>query len=159
MNQNIENLIEGKKTPNYKSAGERRIAYFLDSNSIKYQYEPGVLIDSNKGKMRIWYPDFFLPELGVYLEYYGLSENSHYRHGIKTKENTYSKMGMDVVPVYPWMFDEDWQGYLRRSLERTTRRRYQTILFKPYWPRRGMQGSLDNRPTPRGYSKGSYRRY
>ena len=63
MLQNLEEMIGIKKQLVFKSKGERRIAYFLDSNSIKYKYEPGVLVDSVGQKPRIWYPDFYLPAL------------------------------------------------------------------------------------------------
>ncbi len=55
-------MIRGNRDNNFKSDGERRIAYFLDTNLIKYQYEPGVLVNAAENKPRIWYPDFHLPE-------------------------------------------------------------------------------------------------
>ena len=84
MNHNLEEKIDRSKRLNFKSKGERRIAYFLDTNSIKYIYEPGVLINSAQEKPRIWYPDFYLPEFGTYVEYYGLVGNKNYVKGIKT---------------------------------------------------------------------------
>ena len=75
MNQNLEEKIDRSKRLDFKSEGERRVAYFLDTNSIKYIYEPGVLVNSVQEKPRIWYPDFYLPEFGTYIEYYGLPEN------------------------------------------------------------------------------------
>ena len=66
MNQNLEEMVERKKKPIFKSEGERRIAYFLDTNLIKYQYESGLLVNAADEKTRIWYPDFYLPEFGSY---------------------------------------------------------------------------------------------
>jgi len=133
MKQNIEGVIGGEKRPVFKSEGERRISYFLDINSIKYHYEPGILVNSVERKPRIWYPDFFLPELKIYIEYYGLAGNQNYNKGIKTKEFVYSKMGIDVIPVYPWMLAKNWKGYIMRELERTSKRRYKNLMAKPYW--------------------------
>lgn len=133
MYENLEDMIEGKKRPNFKSKGERRIARFLDTNSIKYQYESGVLINDNDEKFRIWYPDFHLPEFGTYIEYYGIVGQENYDNGIRVKESVYSKMAMDVIPVYPWMFAENWQDYIMQELERSIIRKYKKLKTKPYW--------------------------
>jgi len=133
MKRNLEGMINGKQRPDFKSEGERQIAYFLDTNSIKYQYEPGILVNAAEEKPRIWYPDFYLPEFGPYIEYYGLVGQKNYDKGIKTKERIYSKMGMDVIPVYPWMFAENWQDYIMKELKRSTIRKYRNLNAKPYW--------------------------
>ena len=50
----------------YKSWGEEQIARLLDRNRITYQYEyPVAVVD--RGKTRIYYPDFRLPEYGLIL--------------------------------------------------------------------------------------------
>ena len=72
MSHNLERKLGGQGRPSFKSEGERRIADFLESNSIKYHYEPGLLINSASQKPRLWYPDYYLPEFGAYIEYYGL---------------------------------------------------------------------------------------
>jgi hypothetical protein len=55
-----------------------------------------------------------------------------YDKGIKVKESAYLKSGLDVIPVYPWMFSEDWRGYLMRELKRRTIRSYRSLPTKPY---------------------------
>ena len=151
MNQNLEKKIANSQL---KSEGERRIAYFLDANSIKYIYEPGVLVGSASKKPRIWYPDFYLPEFGAYIEYYGLVGNKNYVKGIKAKESMYSKIGMDVVPVYPWMFRENWKGYIMKELKLTTSRRYRNLMTKTYWSKH--KSSFNNKGIN---SQGGYRRF
>ena len=155
MNQNLEEKIDGGNRLNFKSEGERRIAYFLGSNSIKYIYEPGVLINSAQQKPRIWYPDFYLPEFGAYVEYYGLVGNQNYVKGIKTKESMYSKIGMDVIPVYPWMFNKNWRGYIMKELKRTTHRRYRNLMTKKYWSDR--KSPLNNKVITIGSWRRKYK--
>ena len=133
MDRGLENIVGSKNRPEFKSEGERRIAYFLDDNSIKYQYEPGLLVSPVYDKPRIWYPDFYLPEFGAYIEYYGLKGKGSYDSGIKTKEKVYLKMGLAVIPMYPWTFGENWQGYIMEKLEQITSRRYRDLMKKPYW--------------------------
>ena len=141
----------GGVEPIFKSKGESKIAYFLDDNLIKYQYEPGVLVKGKRDKNRIWYPDFYLPEFKSYIEYYGMTGSRAYAHGIKAKEAVYKQMGMDVISVYPWMFRENWKGYVMRELERNTARKYKSLMAKPYW--------LRNRIQPKGfYSQSGYHR-
>lgn len=149
MDRNLENLLGGKRGPKLKSEGERRIAYFLEENSIRYQYEAGVLVNSVEKKPRIWYPDFYLPEFGTYIEYYGLKGQRSYDKGIKRKETAYSRMGLDVIPVYPWSFSENWQGYIMKELKQSVGRRYKTLMSKPYWSQKNTAG----------YHKGFTRRY
>jgi hypothetical protein len=133
MNQDLENMIRRKGLSKFKSEGERRIARFLEGNSIKYQYEQGVLINAYENKPRIWYPDFHLPEFEVYIEFFGLVGRLDYDRGVKFKESMYSKMGLEVIPVYPWMFAENWKGYIMKELKQTTIQRYKNLMGKKYW--------------------------
>lgn len=132
MNWKLEDRVAEEKRPKFKSQGERRIAYFLDDYSIKYLYEPAVLVNSADEKYRIWYPDFHLPEFGAYIEYYGLAGEENYDRGIKTKQSVYSKMGMEVISVYPWMFSENWQNYIMNELEQGIIQRYRNLTTKLY---------------------------
>ena len=152
-------MINGKQQPDFKSEGERRIAYFLDTNSIKYIYEPGVLVNSVQEKPRIWYPDYYLPEFKTYIEYYGLAGKQNYDRGIKAKESAYSKAELDVISVYPWMFKENWQEYIMKELKRNTSRRYKNLITKPYWSKN--RSTLNNKFTPAwgGYRRGGTKHY
>ena len=132
MNQTLEHKLRNPEHTNLRSEGERRIAYFLEANSIKYQYEPALLINSDQ-KPRIWYPDFYLPEFTTYIEYFGLVGKQNYDDGIKRKETLYAKTGLEVIPVYPWTFSGDWEGHIMNELERITIHRYKSLMTKPYW--------------------------
>jgi hypothetical protein len=58
----------------YKSEGERQLARLFDRNHIRYQYEyPLALMD--KDQLRLWYPDFRLPDCGLIVEYFGVNGN------------------------------------------------------------------------------------
>ena len=157
MTDGLERIL----TPNrvhFKSEGERRIANFLDDNSIRYQYEPGLLVNTSYDKPRIWYPDFHLPEFASYIEYFGLVGKKSYDDGIKTKLFTYNQMGLDVIPVYPWTFGEDWQKYIMNELEKTTLRRYNTLKSNKYWHQQ-KPGSYPKRESRSVYGRSSGKRY
>ena len=129
---NIEDITNGKEPPQFKSEGERKIANFLSENSIKHEYERSVLVSADSNKPRIWYPDFYLQEFKTYIEYYGMVGNQNYDQGIKTKQAVYEKEGMDVISIYPWIFKENWRGYIMQELERNTLRPYRNLMAKPY---------------------------
>lgn len=136
---NLENRIQDSGANNFKSRGERNIAYFLEDNNIKYHYEQGVLVESGDQKLRIWYPDFYLPEFGMYIEYYGIVGDPDYDKGIKVKESAYSRMGLDVVPVYPDMFAKNWKKYLIDKIADRIQKQYEKLSSLPF------QGSLFRR--------------
>ena len=146
----LENRLGNGTSQAYKSEGERKIAYFLDRNAIGYQYEAAVLVNTDQDKPRIWYPDFFLHEFKTYIEYYGMVGNQNYDKGIKVKQSAYKKAGLDVISLYPWMFKENWQGYIMQELERNTIQRYRNLMAKPYWSK--------NRPSNSYRTRGNYRR-
>jgi len=159
MNWKLEDRVTEEKRPEFKSQGERRIAYFLDDYSIKYLYERGVLVNSVGEKPRIWYPDFYLLEFGAYIEYYGMAGGKNYDRGLKVKQSVYSKMGMEVISVYPWMFAENWQKYIIKELERSTLRRYKNLTTKLYRTQHRSTPHRYIRPSPSKYNGGFNKRY
>ncbi len=82
---------------------------------------------------RLWYPDYFLPEFSTYIEYYGMAGDPDYDRGIKVKEAAYFKMGLSIIPIYPHMFFEDWQGYIMKELKNKIESQYKILLAKPFW--------------------------
>jgi hypothetical protein len=132
MLQNLEEMIGIQKQRNFKSCGERRIGHFMDNHSIRYRYEPGLLVESVGHKLRIWYPDFYLPDFGAYIEYYGMVGQRQYERGIKTKQAVYQKMGIDVIGLYPWMLKQNWQRYIMKELKNRGKRRYRHLSRKTY---------------------------
>ena len=129
-------LKENTSSIQFKSRGERKIANFLEENDIKYKYEAGVMIYQTEDLPRIWYPDFNLPEFSTYIEYYGMVGNPDYDRGIKVKETAYTHMGLSVIPVYPHMFSENWQGYIIKELKNNIENQYKKLMEKPYWCKR-----------------------
>ena len=78
------------KYSTFKSKGEREIAGFLERQQIAYQYEyPLAVVD--RGKTKIWYPDFKLPEYGVIMEYFGMNGDSSYDQQMAHKMKAYQK--------------------------------------------------------------------
>jgi len=89
---------------------------------------------SDSDKPKIWYPDFFLPEFALHLEYFGINGNSDYDKRSRHKESVYKANGLDVISVYPGHFENDWQGYIAGDIKDVLDRRGHTPVFSFYYP-------------------------
>ncbi|OEG73865.1 AAA family ATPase [Shewanella colwelliana] len=70
-----DNDIRTLKGERVKSFGELYVANWLFSNGIEYQYEAKYEHDVSSVDFRQYQPDFYLPDYGVYIEYYGTDED------------------------------------------------------------------------------------
>jgi len=104
----------------YKSKGEEQIADFLKSRSIAFQYEYPLAI-KDRDQVRIWYPDFRLPEYGMIIEYFGMNGNTAYDEQIAHKIFTYKEAGVDGIYLLESSLSGNWQeqilGRIEQSLE------------------------------------------
>ncbi len=125
---NLEKILCRNIDDNFKSKGEIKIADFLDEMGIKYLYEQGILVEDYQQKQRIWYPDFYLPEFGMYIEYFGVVNDRDYEKGIHKKNAVYKKMTLDVIGIYPYMFKENWKKYIIGSIGQKVERQYDRFL-------------------------------
>jgi len=106
------------KYSSLKSKGEREIAGFLDRQQIAYQYEyPLAIVD--RGKTKIWYPDFKLPEYGVVMEYFGMNGNSSYNEQMAYKMKVYQKAGINGIYLTEATMRGPWQEMVIERIEQT----------------------------------------
>ncbi|MCP4326765.1 MAG: UvrD-helicase domain-containing protein, partial [Alteromonadales bacterium] len=70
-----DNDIRTLKGEQVKSFGELYIANWLFNHGIEYQYEANYAVDVKTAMRKQYQPDFYLPELNIYIEYYGIDEN------------------------------------------------------------------------------------
>ena len=74
---------------NYKSRGERAIAEILTKYNLVFVYEHPLLIKEQKEndseKLRIWYPDFWLPKYSIVIEFFGMEGDKNYDEGKRAK--------------------------------------------------------------------------
>lgn len=61
------------------SSGEVKVTDYLKSLNVYWVFESPVFVQDDKGRPRIWSPDFYLPEMGVYIEVMGPHSNYEYR--------------------------------------------------------------------------------
>jgi len=108
-----------------RSIAERKIADYFEKNNIKYVYE-----QEAKGKFLffeypIGSPDFYLPDYGVYVEYWGLVDaedwwtRTRYVQNMKRKMATYYENNIKFISIYPRNLDNlDW--IFRKKLKKVT---------------------------------------
>jgi hypothetical protein len=82
-----------------KSRTEKRIADYLYRNKVQYIYEKPVALTA----VSSIYPDFYLPQFDVYIEYYGLLNHpklkDKYRKAVQFKRQMYFKKNIKVFEL------------------------------------------------------------
>ena len=82
-----------------RSYSEKVIADWLFRRGIRYAYEQPVF--DPRGR-RVGVPDFYLPDYGVYVEYWGLvGADRGYERRMARKIERYLRNGVRVVSLYP----------------------------------------------------------
>ena len=110
MNRSARARIEdrlGPLEPPYKSRGEAQVGRLLDRYGLPFFYEQPTLV-YDRGKHRIWRPDFTLPTYnGLIIEYAGMPDLSEYAAGIQHKKRVYQANEIPALFVGP--------SHIRRS--------------------------------------------
>ncbi len=99
----------------YKSKGEELIGKFLSEKKLSFTYERPLLINKS-GQLTIWYPDFYLNDFNIAIEYFGMAtEHSGYERSMKFKQAIYHQNKIDFIGVYKRNLDE-LESYLKTRL-------------------------------------------
>ena len=96
MQVELNKTIEAHDGTVVQSEGERRIAEWLTNHGIAYRYDAKFRII---GEFQIR-PDFYLPELDAYIEYWGL-DTPQYKMSMYKKQTLYQQEGKRLISVYP----------------------------------------------------------
>jgi len=100
--RNFDTKIELNKTITAKagtvvqSDGERLIADWLAARGIAYRYDERFRILSGHAVR----PDFYLPELDIYIEYWGM-DTADYKVGMLKKQQLYQQQGKRLISLHP----------------------------------------------------------
>jgi hypothetical protein len=116
--------------PDYRSRAEVRIAGLLEREGIAYRYEhPLAVVD--RGKVRIWYPDFYLPEYGVIIEYFGINGNAEYDRRTEHKMQVYRATGIEGVFLNEETLKNHWPAGITRQIEDVLKQRLRRFHDRP----------------------------
>ena len=110
-----------------RSFGEMHLANCLAMNGIDYVYEQVYEYDTATEEYAQYKPDFYLPEYGIYIEFFGINRNGEvpewfegedptrtYQEGMKWKRATHKEYGTKLIECYAY---EDFEGVLEDKLE------------------------------------------
>ena len=92
----INKTIEARDGTVVQSEGERRIADWLTAHGLAYRYDAKYRII---GEFQIR-PDFYLPELDLYIEYWGL-DTPRYKMSMYKKQTLYQQEGKRLISIHP----------------------------------------------------------
>ncbi len=92
----LNKRITAKAGTLVQSEGERLIADWLSAHSIAFRYDERFRILSGHAVR----PDFYLPELDVYIEYWGM-DTADYKIGMLKKQQLYQQEGKLIISIHP----------------------------------------------------------
>jgi hypothetical protein len=99
---------------------EREVAKVLKDYGIQWSYEQPVFVWDENKRPRVWAPDFYLTQFGIYLEVCGSNEfNYDYR------KRVFSKNGYCVIFLHIFKDTCKWESYLERNLKYFLKKRAQ----------------------------------
>ena len=105
----LANDIRTLKGEKVKSLGECLIANYLLRQGIEYQYEASYEHPTADVFFRQYQPDFYLPDHGIYIEFYGIDRQGNtapyvnrqaYHEGMAWKQQLHQRQGTKLVTLY-----------------------------------------------------------
>lgn len=131
----LENDIRTLQGELVKSYEECEIANYLYREGIAYQYEANYQVNTSGLDYRVYQPDFYLPEYGIYIEHFAVNEQNQtppfidqtqYLDGMAWKRELHAKHHTRLIETYSY---QKQQGVLTQSLEQQLKEA--GVQFKP----------------------------
>lgn len=101
------------------------IANFLLQFGVDYQYKAAYEINISSKRFGVYCPDFYLPEYGIYIEYFGLNRNKKRSEEIEWKRKIHKRCKTTLIEAYEYEFAE---GTLLKQLKKRLRK--QKVILK-----------------------------
>lgn len=120
FNKNYEGGLKCDDGHIVSSSAEREIDNWLFHNGILHQVHKPIGYGNYKS-------DFYIPELNLHIEFWGLKGVKKYDKNIKKKHEIYHKLGLNLVDIYP---NDNFREKLKFLLPLCSR--YQTNLKQYY---------------------------
>ena len=113
----------------YKSMGERKIGEYLQNRQINFTYERPVAV-VYQGKTKLFYPDFFLDDYHILIEYLGMNGNPQKEKLNNYKRRAYNENRYEVIEIYPKDFQRDWQIIIDEGIFDALEKRLRDYISK-----------------------------
>ena len=94
------------------TSAERDVAGYLDELNISYKYEYPVFIKDERGRPRLWAPDFYLTDIKIYIEICE-SEISD----LEYRKKMYAENKIDIIFLQFFKKDLMWKEHFLELLK------------------------------------------
>lgn len=108
----MDSSVEFSNQLNSETFAEKRVESFIRKLGFECDYEQPVYVKDDKERPRVWTPDFFLPELGIYVEVCG-AKRQHY----KFRKKIYEKNKIPVIFIHAYKYPDKWECYLIKEIK------------------------------------------
>jgi hypothetical protein len=102
---------------------EKEVSDFLDTLGLDWIFESPIFIFDERGRPRVWTPDFYVPRLNIFIEVCG-SANFRYEY----REKIYRKNRFQVVFLHYYKDKEKWKTYLVRKIKEIEEQRHDEVM-------------------------------
>lgn len=109
---------------------ETKVEQFLKERGLHTYFEAPVFITDDKKRPRVWSPDFFLPELGIYIEVCGAK-----RRAYKYRKQIYQDNKIPVIFVKTYFEEKYWKEWIIKEIRRIHQERVDLIKSKNLFPK------------------------
>ena len=104
------------------TGSEKEVEDYLRKLMLIYLYEQPVFVTDDKDRPRIWTPDFYLPELGIYIEVCGTKKFDY-----DFREKIYEKNNTPIIFIHQYKNPAEWQGWLKKEIIRIHKEREKKV--------------------------------
>jgi hypothetical protein len=102
------------------SQSELAVCAYLKELNLHWQYEQPVFVYDDAMRPRVWTPDFYIPELGIYIEVVG-----RFNWNYAFRDKVYRQNRIPILFIY--MEGDDWKDALVRGMHAVHTHRTQKL--------------------------------
>jgi len=105
------------------SESEREVAGYLKELGLYWNFESPIFVYDEKGRPRVWTPDFYIPKLGMHIEVWGSAERDY-----SYRERIYKMNGYNVIFVHAYKRQKDWKRFLVKRIIELEEQRHDEVM-------------------------------
>ena len=106
------------------SEPEKQVANYLKELGLWWTYESPVFIYDDKGRPRVWTPDFYLPKLGMYVEVQGTDKHAE---DYEFRKKMYLKNNYSIIFI-EFYKESKWKDVLVKTLIQIEEQRHDEVM-------------------------------
>ena len=108
---------------------EKMVADYLKEKGYTLEFQPKVPIVDEGERDRLWYPDFLIKKLGLYIEVCGADRHEDYQRRMEI----YKKNKKSIIFVETFKDEYKWKYYLDSSIQEYKKNKITKTLKTMRW--------------------------